>query len=150
MRLSIHDLESRKQEVPAQDFTIELIEPVELKAMSKDGEPFVVKSLRMRYPTLADGIKAEKTGTEDEEQFRIYVNCLEEINGDGLPVSARIRNATGILIFREMGWDDLEALGRKVTREFGLQTYIEIDCRKCGKHYKGEVNTASFFASALE
>jgi predicted Zn-ribbon and HTH transcriptional regulator len=130
---------------------IELSFPV---SMAMKSERFgsvgdVVTDIEIGHPTIRECMVAERqVGASDgsELQAAIYMQALRAVNG--AEATDEYRRAVGTHLIRRMSYDDLQRIADAVDR-VGLSSTIEKRCRSCGKQFHAQVNTASFFESAL-
>lgn len=131
--------------------TIELREPVIIKARSSQGEEAEdeILSLSIHAPTMADCMAAERKtpGTDKiRRQLAIYVEATESVNGE--PVDERWKNAVGKPVYERLSGPDVIRFGHAMER-YGLQTGVLKTCGRCGKEWEEDVDLSSFFGSAL-
>ena len=124
-------------------------EPIEIKSKGEVIE--MIENFEIRYPTLADCMKAEaRLGHSDtiRTQFNIYAEAIEKVNGQ--EADAKWKNRYGMLLFENMRnfRTDFKKIDSSMSK-YGMKMQIEKQCPKCGKQWEAEVNTSSFFESAL-
>lgn len=139
-------------ETPEYTIDIELSEPVILRNTLNGEIILTVNSFAMQYPTIENCINAyNKQGLDDDVrlQYVMYAEAIKSINGQ--PVDQRWINSYGLPLFEGMKdvRSDIGTITEKI-RQYGIQTTVPKKCRSCGKEWRASVNTANFFASALE
>jgi hypothetical protein len=131
-------------------FEIVLDNIAELKD-KKNEVLFEISTLGLRYPSITDYIEASaKFGNRDaiRLQYEVYVKCLERFNGE--TIDNNIKHSFGMLLFEKaMATKDINKIAREINK-YGIQTKIKKVCNNCGKEWMENLNTASFFASALQ
>jgi len=132
-----------------QKIEYELLHLVEIR--DKSGEQVLAscQELVMHYPTIRDCIKAfQRTGISDTTrlQYAVLSEAIETV--DGVKVAPEWKRMWGGQLFEKMDFDDVSAISKK-TQAAGQQSMIEKSCSRCGRTFKVEADTTSFFASGL-
>jgi DNA-directed RNA polymerase subunit RPC12/RpoP len=147
--VKIGDLPIKESDIPP-TFDVILSSPVVFKDTRTDEALETVTSLAFRLPTIGDCIRCTaRVGTQDDTRLQ-YAIWAEAITGTGNgPADQKWRGTWGAQVFERMAIADL----RNVSQAFGawgIDNTVEANCPQCGKRYKQEVPTGSFFASALK
>jgi len=131
------------------EILVPLSDPVMFKDSQTGEVTESVTDIAFRLPTIGDCIRAAgKAGQQDDTrlQFAVWAEAITEINGN--PVDQKWRGPFGTLTFERMAIADMRAVG-KAFGAWSMDNTVDSSCRKCGKQYRAEVPTGSFFASAL-
>jgi DNA-directed RNA polymerase subunit RPC12/RpoP len=132
------------------EFTVDLGTPIVFKDKAT-GEPIeTVTSLKFRLATLGDCMKAAgKVGQRDDLrlQFAIWAESL--IQANGADIDAKWRVTWCPMLFERMDIVDARKVGVGF-KSWAADNEVSAICLKCGKEYRQEVPTSSFFASALQ
>jgi len=129
---------------------------VEIKAII-GGEKRTVAVLNkyvLRDPTLDDLLKIEADKTLDTSTRRLnklFRMCLIEIDGivEGADLDLKtIQNRYQNMILNFPDFRDFQKLST-ITRTYGLEHFIAIDCENCGKKFESAIDFTGFFVSAL-
>jgi hypothetical protein len=143
----VSDLEVGVLEEP-ELFSLDLDVPV---TFTSQGEVIdEVRSMELRYPTMADCMAAERRAAGKDAvrlQFAIYAQALVSVNGKQINDTWKVGFGTQMFDRLDVK-TDLRALSEAMGR-YGLQSEIEKRCISCGKVWKAPVNTSNFFVSAL-
>lgn len=153
-RDSISDMEIIVSDGIEESITINLAEEIIIKRKSKTTKEQMdisIRKIEMKHPNINHGISAwGRFGTEDtvRQQYAYYVEALLKIDDE--EVSPRERAEYGMMIFEKIkNKDDIKALSDAVSK-YGIDNTVKKKCRKCNKIWEEEINTSSFFASALQ
>jgi len=131
-------------------FEIDLSDSFEIKT-KKDELLYDVKTIGFRHATMEDYIQACAKFSDRDRirlQYDVFSKCIESINGQ--VIDSTFRNTWGDYIFEK--YRNIRDIN-KITKEFnsyGYQTKITKRCMFCGKEWQEHLNTANFFASALQ
>jgi hypothetical protein len=124
-------------------FSLSLSAPIELKS---EGEVIErISHIEMRYPTLGDCINAERR-SKDDLQGEIYTQSIVKINEK--KIDPAWRNLYGSLLFKRLSIRDSKSISDEM-RKYGLSQQLQKKCPKCKNIWMADVDTSSFFASAL-
>jgi hypothetical protein len=126
--------------------TYELQSPVEVRRRDNDELVVEVRSVTVRYPTLADCARASSGGDDSRAQIAILAEALESVNGE--PASAAWKSSVGRTAFERMKARDVNALSA-LLRQYGMDPKVGRTCARCGMEWDSEVNLLGFFGSAL-
>ncbi len=124
--------------------------PVEFKDAQTGEVIESVSSLRFRLPTVGDCIKCSgAAGSSDDTrlQFAIWGEAIVAANG--LEVDQKWRATWGFQTFERMDIAGVRAVG-KALGAWAMDSAVDAACPKCGKRFRQEVPTGSFFASGLK
>lgn len=124
---------------------------------SVDGEKRQVALLNkysFRDPLIDDLLKIEGDRTLDtstKRLNRLFRMCLVDLDGviDDATLDVekiKTRYSNDILNFPD--FRDFQRMSL-ITREFGLEHFIKVNCENCGKHFESAVDFTGFFVSAL-
>ena len=147
-RDSISDLpRSYMPEGVQKEFGIDFVKPAILKKGKEEEE---VISASFHYPTLQDCEKAHSKIPQSDSvrrQYQIYAEAMERVNGEEKPDAWKAN--FGMYVLQNVSVKDIHKIGREVGK-YGVDNRVEKICPECSKVFKAEVNTANFFASALQ
>lgn len=127
----------------APEISIELESPIEIK--TRQGEIIqTVRSFRMRFPTMNDGIAAEMSAGNDgvRRQYKMYISAITHINGE--ETDLKFKNTWGMFIFDRMDSDDIRKISDGL-KDYGIVKTHEHTCKSCGKQFKFVVDVSGFF-----
>jgi hypothetical protein len=126
--------------------------PVEILDVSDNQVAETVSNITMRHPTVDDCIRASsKEGYIDEArlQYRIFVEAITKVNGEEVQKKWKTRN--GMQLFLSVkNISNISDITTRTSKSFGYDPRVEKVCPSCGKRFKVEIDTASFFYSALK
>jgi hypothetical protein len=131
-------------------FELELSENFQIKT-KKDELLYDIKTIGFRHPTMEDYIQACAKHSDRDRirlQYDVFAKCIESINGQ--VIDNAFRSTWGEYIFEK--YKNIRDIN-KITKEYnsyGYQTKITKHCMFCGKEWQENLNTANFFASALQ
>lgn len=148
-QVRISELPIAKAQEPPIVF-VEMKDPVVFKDAKTDEPIETVSSLTFRLPTIGDCIRAAgKAGQQDDTrlQFAVWVEAVTEVNR--IEIDQKWRGVWGMQTFERMAIADMRAVAQGIG-DWSIDNTVEASCRKCGKQYRAEVPTGSFFASALQ
>ena len=126
------------------DYSVEIVNEVDGQLIEK------IENFVIRIPQIKDCINAiQRVGKIDKSrlQFEIYNQALIKVNGN--EIDNKYKNRWGKYIFSKMDSMDLMKIS-KIINQYGIEKKVEKICNNCGKNYKTNLNTASFFDSALQ
>lgn len=123
--------------------------PVEFKDARTGEVVESVSELTFRLPTIGDCIRASRVsrGNDTRLQYAAWAGSIVQVNGNA--VSPSWIASYGTMLFEKMGVVGVRDVSRAMA-EWGIDSSVEAYCPKCGKEYRQEVPTGSFFASALQ
>jgi hypothetical protein len=111
-----------------------------------------IDSIVMRHPTLDDCIRASsKEGFFDEArlQYRIFIEAITKVNGEEIEKKWKTRNGMSMFLSVK-NIRNISDITARTSSGFGYDASVEKICPSCGKRFSVEVDTASFFYSALK
>jgi len=109
-----------------------------------------ISSISLQYPTLNNCISAcNSYGDKDSVrlELRIYVESLKLVNQS--EIDNKWKNRFGMYVMERLCRNDLITIKEKLN-QYGLKNEIKKKCPNCGKKFTVALNTASFFALALQ
>jgi len=150
----ISDLQVISNDKYEESVIISLENPIEIKGVDRSTkQEIILKILKieMKHPTIKIGINSMgKYGARDDirQQFAYYIDSL--ISLDDEEVSQKERSEMGMKLFEKIkSKTDKNQLNEAISG-YGIDNRVDKLCGGCGHSWKAEVNTSSFFDSALQ
>lgn len=152
----INDLKITCMKEKNPEFVVILNQPLELTNKSTgqllDEEINIIESITFEYPKISSCIKAShRYGKTDRIrlQYYIYSESIKKINGQDVDNKWRSRWGMWIIEHLPHPKKDLSNI-TKESSKFGMENTVMRICPECGNEWDAPVNTANFFASALQ
>lgn len=129
--------------------TVDLGNPVEFKDAKTGTVVESVSSIKLSLGTISQCIKAAARagGNDVRLQYAVWADSIVESNGT--PVNDTWRGSYGSMLFEKMDLADLRKVSSSFSR-YAIDSKVDAVCPHCGKEFRQEVPTSSFFDSGLQ
>lgn len=119
-----------------------------IKIINLDNNEIIedIFSIKLEFPTLFHCIAAQAKYERYDDlrfQFGIYIECLEEVNGQ--KIDNTWKNRYALRMFEKIpGTKDLTEIHNKLNG-YGINRRVKKICKNCGKEWWALLNTSNFF-----